>query len=54
MADEAKIKQLEASLQRKIEEAAENYKNMMSAERKSQLTYDEIERLKMEMERERR
>ena len=40
MADENKIKQLESQLQRKIEEAADNYKNMMAAERKSQLTYE--------------
>ena len=53
-ADEAKIRQLEYELNRKVEEAADNYKNMMSAQRKSQLTEEEIQKLKIEIERERR
>lgn len=53
-ADEAKIRQLEYELNRKVEEAADNYKNMMSAQRKSQLTEEEIQKLKIEIEKERR
>lgn len=54
MIDEAKIKQLEADLQKRVIEAGENYKKMMAAQRKSELTLEEIEKLKEEMERERR
>ena len=54
MLDEGRIKQLEGELQRRVQEAGENYKNMMAAQRKSELTLEEIEKLKAEMERERR
>ena len=54
MLDMNRIRQLEGDLQRKIQEAGENYRNIMSAQRKSELTLEEIEKLKAEMERERR
>jgi hypothetical protein len=40
MADENKIKQLEADLQKRVLEAGENYKQMMAAQRKSELTLE--------------
>ena len=54
MLDEGKIRQLEGQLQRRVQEAGENYRNMMAAQRKSELTLEEIEKLKADMERERR
>ena len=54
MLDMNRIRQLEGDLQRKVQEAGENYRNIMSAQRKSELTLEEIEKLKAEMERERR
>jgi uncharacterized protein YjbJ (UPF0337 family) len=38
MIDEGKIKQLEGDLQKRVLEAGENYKKMMAAQRKSELT----------------
>ena len=54
MLDEERIRSLESKLEDKVREAGDNYKNYMSLQRKSELTADEIERLKAEMEKERR
>jgi hypothetical protein len=40
--DERKIKQLEEELQKRVQEAGDNYKKMMAAQRKSELTLEEI------------
>lgn len=40
MLDEAKIRQLENELHKKVQEAEENFKSMLSAQRKSELTYE--------------
>ena len=40
MLDEAKIAQLEKELQQRVFEAGENYKKMMAAQRKSELTME--------------
>lgn len=46
MIDEKKIKDLETELQKRVMEAGENYKKMIAAQRKSELTLEEIQRLK--------
>lgn len=54
MLDEQRIRELESEIEQKYQEANENYQNYLALQRKSELTLEEIERLKNEMERERR
>lgn len=54
MLDVEKIKRLELELQKKVDEAGNNYKNYMAMQRKSELTGEEIQKIKDEIEKERR
>lgn len=54
MLDEQKIRQLEKQLQIKVEEAGRNYENYIAAQEEYRLSEEQIQRLRMEMERERR
>lgn len=54
MLDEDKIDALEKELDKKYKEAADNYNKYLAMQRKSDLTADELEKLKGEIEDERR
>ena len=54
MLDVEKIKRLEVELKRKVQEAGSNYDNYAAMQRKSELTAEEVRKIKEEMERERR
>lgn len=54
MLDVEKIKRLEVELKKKVQEAGSNYDNFAAMQRKSELTAQEVRKIKEEMERERR
>lgn len=52
--DVEKIKRLEAELQHKVQQAGDNYENFMAMQRKSELTAEEIQKIKDQIEKQRR
>jgi hypothetical protein len=54
MLDEQRVRQLEKELEAKVDEVGAHYERFIAAQDNYQLSADEIERLKQEMERERR
>lgn len=54
MLDVEKIKRLEVELNKRVQEAGQHYQNFAAMQRKSELTAEEIQKIKEEMERERR
>ena len=54
MADVQKLKKLEEGLAQKIEEAGRYYQGIVEAQEKYELSAEEMNRLRQEMERERR
>lgn len=54
MIDEDKIRDLENELDKKYQEAQDNYNKYLAMQRKSDLTADELNKLKDEIDNERR
>jgi chromosome segregation ATPase len=54
MLDEQRLRQLEKELEARVDEAGANYEKYIAAQQHYELSSDEIERLKQELERERR